>query len=153
MNPHVAVAYHNLGLIAQQRGRPEQAIPMYERALEEDPGLLWALINLGLLYENAGRSADALPLYLRIVELDPANERAWYSAAYILVQGGRPEEALELLVAAGRAHPSSPRPPLYRAQVYRSLGDLAAVERELRAALALDPGNAEAQQGLDSLGR
>jgi len=39
MNPHVAVAYHNLGLIAQQRGRPEQAIPMYERALEEDPAL------------------------------------------------------------------------------------------------------------------
>ena len=51
------------------------------------------------------------------------------------------------------APPTSPRPPLYRAQVYRSLGDLAAAERELQAALALDPGNAEARQGLDTLGR
>ena len=49
--------------------------------------------------------------------------------------------------------PKSPLPHVYRAQVHQRMGDLEAAERELQAALALDPDSAEAQQALEAVQR
>ena len=151
INPHVAVAYSNLGLIEQQRGRRAQAMRLYERALEDDPNLLRSLINLGTLYEADKRAAEAVQLYLRAAELDPENEKVFFSAGFLLFQIGRLDEALAVLDRAQRAHPRSVKPGLYKAQVLERRGDLAAAERELRAALTLDPSSVEARRHLASL--
>jgi arylsulfatase A-like enzyme/Tfp pilus assembly protein PilF len=151
INPHVAVALSNLGLIEQRRGRRAAAIRLYEQALAEDPSLLRALVNLALLYEEDKRTDPAVSLYLRAIELDPENEKLFYSAGYLLFQAGRDDEALAVLDRARSAHPRSPRPALYRAQIFQKRGELDAAEREARAALALDPASAEARRHLASI--
>jgi arylsulfatase A-like enzyme/Tfp pilus assembly protein PilF len=151
LTPHVAEAHHNLGLLAQGRGDAQTAITHYESALEEDPTLVRSATNLGLLYEQASRPQDAVRMYLRVAQLEPANVRALFSAAFILVQNGAYQEGLVVLDQARAVDPSNPLPHVYRAQVYQRLGDLDAAERELEAALALDPNSADAQRSLEAL--
>ena len=153
LNPHMAMVLHNLGLIAAAEGRESEAVDYYERALAEDPHLLRSLINLGTLYEKAGRAGEAVELYLRLIDLDPTNERAFYSAGFLLFHAGRHEEALQVLDRAALAHPGAVLPRLYKARVYRDVGDREGAEREWRAALDLDPRSAEALAGLAALER
>ncbi|MEE9219620.1 MAG: sulfatase-like hydrolase/transferase [Acidobacteriota bacterium] len=153
INEHVAVAHFNLGLIEQTRDHTLEAIGFYERALQDDPNLLRGLVNLATLYETVDRGAEAIELYLRAAELDPENDKLFFSAAYVLFESGGYERALAVLDRAQQAHPQSPKPALYKARVYEKRGDLEAAERELRAALALDPSSAEARRHLDAIAR
>jgi tetratricopeptide (TPR) repeat protein len=57
---HQALGWYNLGVLLEDRARPAEALPSYERAVAADPELADAHYNLALLYEHAGRKQEAV---------------------------------------------------------------------------------------------
>lgn len=51
---------YNLGVVAQDAGREQDAIYLYGRALELDPGLAEAHYNLATLFDQSGDSRAAI---------------------------------------------------------------------------------------------
>jgi tetratricopeptide (TPR) repeat protein len=56
LNPRLAEAYLQLGLIALAQGETEEGIRALERAVALDPGLATAHYRLGLAYQKAGKT-------------------------------------------------------------------------------------------------
>jgi tetratricopeptide (TPR) repeat protein len=60
LDPADATAYYNLGVVAQDGGKEEDAIGFYRRALELDPRLAEAHYNLATLFDQSGDSRAAI---------------------------------------------------------------------------------------------
>jgi tetratricopeptide (TPR) repeat protein len=66
-----ARAYGNLGVNLGYLGRPEEAIPQYQRALSIDPTNLNARFGLALACEALGRLDDAIQNYQIVLNAQP----------------------------------------------------------------------------------
>jgi len=73
------------------------------------------------------------------------------SAGEIASAAGLPEQALEHFRAAGRVDPTSPKAPLYEAQILIQSGRLEEADRALQRVLQLDPDEAYAHASLAEL--
>ena len=88
---------------------------------------------------QAGRYQEAVLGYEQMLKLDPGNRRVRYDLALALYQLGRNRESLSAL-----GKPSGADELALAGINHRALGDLAAAERDLRAAFTLAPGPAVA---------
>jgi arylsulfatase A-like enzyme/Flp pilus assembly protein TadD len=85
LDPRVAKAHNELGVIAARRGLGEEAIGHWRRAAELDPSDYQTLFNLGVTLRGLGRLAEARPYleaYLKaappaLEARDIARVRAW----------------------------------------------------------------------------
>lgn len=66
----------NLGVFLAGRGRMEEAIQQYNRALAARPNLAAAWIRLGDARQECGFATDAVDAYRRALEIDPSLQRA-----------------------------------------------------------------------------
>ena len=78
-----------LGYQRLEEGRVEEAIALFERALQTNPNQLEATLGMAIGYRRAGRDADAFTTYQRVVALDPSNTTAL--TALGVLGGFRPE--------------------------------------------------------------
>jgi len=69
--------YFNRGFEYAKKGKLDQAIADYTKALELNPKFDWAYYNRGNAYEKKGRHARAIADYTKVIELNPR-----YAAAY-----------------------------------------------------------------------
>ncbi|ORY08017.1 protein prenylyltransferase [Basidiobolus meristosporus CBS 931.73] len=67
-HPHL---YTNLGSLLKDMGRLQDAIRMYEKAVECNPRFDIALANLGNAVKDIGRVQDSIQWYMRAVEVNP----------------------------------------------------------------------------------
>ena len=67
-HPHL---YTNLGSLLKDLGHLNEAISMYERAVDCNPTFDVALANLGNAIKDQGRTQDAVQYYRRAVEVNP----------------------------------------------------------------------------------
>ncbi|MEO0539559.1 MAG: tetratricopeptide repeat protein [Cyanobacteria bacterium P01_A01_bin.105] len=70
-------------------GRVDDAISLFEQALQSNPDQLEATLGLAIAYGRAGRDADAFATYQRVVGLDPNNVTALTGLG--VLGGFRPE--------------------------------------------------------------
>jgi tetratricopeptide (TPR) repeat protein len=70
-NPASWVAHLNLGTAMVDAGRPDEALPHLQRALELKPGFPETLNSLGNVLNRLGRSREALPVLEEAVRLQP----------------------------------------------------------------------------------
>ena len=103
-------AFYNLGLIAQNGGRLDDATKQYRRVLELDPKYEPALFNLAIIREHDGDTAEAVALYLHVIEANPAAAGARLNLGLALkktgdITGGEAEikKAVELNPALASA--------------------------------------------------
>ena len=73
----------------------QNAIAVYERALQLDPQHSGTWTNKGSTLEELGRHTEALEAHERALQLDPENFAAWYNKGLTLAELGRYTEALE----------------------------------------------------------
>jgi len=84
---------------------------------------------------QAGRYQEAISAYEQMLDIDPGNKGVSYDLALALNHLGRNRESLAVL-----GKPAGADALALAGLNYRALGDLAAAERDLRAAFALEPG-------------
>jgi len=63
--------YRAQGLVYQRLGKIEEAMTMYQKAVEMDPSYAVALNDLGVTYELTGQKERAEEVYLQAVNIDP----------------------------------------------------------------------------------
>ncbi|MEK7591091.1 MAG: tetratricopeptide repeat protein, partial [Patescibacteria group bacterium] len=86
--PTSHVALNNLGFVALNEGRVDEAIALSEAALKEKPEYPDALVNLGAAYGRKGRLDDAERVLRRAIGLRPLHIQALYNLAGVHLTRG-----------------------------------------------------------------
>ena len=104
-DPKVIDAWFTLGNMSARRGKHEQAIGHFKRALALKADDEEAVINMAHAYRKLGRDDDALVGYRRFLELDPKNAQVHYEVAQILIDKRELAEATRELEQALAVEP------------------------------------------------
>ncbi len=130
-----------LGVALRNLGRHEDALKVFDKAVQLKPedAQLWYQLGSALL--DAGRSSDALLCFEHALALDPGHRDAAYGAGYVLVGLERFEEALVHFDRSVEMDASHAPTLQMRAIALRKLKRFdAAIADNLRA-MELDPAN------------
>jgi tetratricopeptide (TPR) repeat protein len=145
-----AMTEHNVGAALQSRGRLDEAIDHYRRALLLKPGDAPTYSNLGVALAEKGQRAAAVDSYRRALDVDGDFTDAHYNLGNELLREGRASEAAEQFRRALRGSRGS-------ADVHLNLGLALLDERsteegltELRTAVALSPDSADVHHSAGS---
>ena len=152
-----------MALIDQAEGNLTAAVEEMKVALGGDPTSTDLLVNLARLQEQTGKKDDAAATYGKalqyIPDLEPAltalramkSGPADYELAKVAWQAGNKDEARRLMEQAAGESPKVAWLQVALGDFRKLIGDTAGAKTAYEAALALDPANAEAKAGLDSL--
>lgn len=134
----------------KEKGRLDQALEFYEKALQKSPhsaGLLYKLANLLVVL---GRPRWALPYYKQALVLQPQSPRILYNLATTLGHLGRYQEASRHYQRCLRLQPGF-APALHGlGTALMAQGDLEQAISCFQQALAQEPGFAQARRDLHS---
>jgi len=144
------------GYNALVRGSYDTALGFYDRALQEEPQSVLALLGRGAALQKLGRMEEARAAYERVLKADPTNREALSNLTVILAERA-PAEALTKLLDLEKEYPSfSP----IKAQIgltYAKVGSMTEAYDYLNRATAMSPESVMYQYNmalvLDHLGR
>jgi 2-polyprenyl-3-methyl-5-hydroxy-6-metoxy-1,4-benzoquinol methylase/regulator of sirC expression with transglutaminase-like and TPR domain len=71
LNPNLAKAHNNLGIIMKKQGRLEEAEASYRQAIKFKPDLAEAHSNLGVIMRELGRLEEACSAFIQAINLKP----------------------------------------------------------------------------------
>lgn len=142
---------NQLAVAALRQGWPADAERLLRRVLESDPGNPGVLANLAASLARQGKMAEAAQVMGEAVERDPGNAGNQFNLGAMLAAQGRAGEALEHFEEAMELGLRTPRVHVAAAKMHFRLGDPAAAEEDLEAALRIAPDDREARQLLTVL--
>ncbi len=96
LEPGNAAVTVEAGLLALDLGRLEEAVPLLEAAIAQDPLSSRTYTHLGMAYRAVGRLADAEQAYRKSLELAPQRITVHLMLALLAADQGRDAEAVEL---------------------------------------------------------
>jgi Tfp pilus assembly protein PilF len=105
-NDKCLMAHSNLGLLFANKGRNDEAMAHYLKALEIDPNDGDVHHNLGLLLAMLGRPDEAMAHYLKALELNTDHAETHYNFGLLLANMGRPDEAMAHYLKALEINPN-----------------------------------------------
>lgn len=136
------------GNAAFERGELAAARRGYEAVLRLDPSNLAALVNLGQIEIREKNPRRAQELLERAVSLRIDTAPAWLALGTIHMDADRFDAALAALSQAVLREPSNPRARNFLGVVIGRRGWIDGAREELRRAVELDPGYADAHYNL-----
>lgn len=144
-------ALHLLGVIALDRGRPEQAIELIRKALAVQPNLAQAYSNLGNALLACGRRAEAIANYRRAIDLEPRFAVAHNNLGRALNDEGEFAAAVESCRRATQLDPRIADAYNNLGNALRGAGQLENAEAALRRAVELAPPRADLHANLGNV--
>ena len=93
-NPDCWLAYNNLGFALALRGKGDEAIPLFRKALELRPDYPEAHYNLGIELAQRGEFEKAIAEYRKAIELNPKYIEAYQNLGVALASSGKADEAI-----------------------------------------------------------
>jgi tetratricopeptide (TPR) repeat protein len=100
-SPHYPLEYALLlGNVYRDREAYESAIPWFEKALQLNPGNVFATVGLGWCLKRSRRVADAASAYIAALKHHPGEALLHYNLACYLSLLGRTGESLQCLERA-----------------------------------------------------
>jgi predicted O-linked N-acetylglucosamine transferase (SPINDLY family) len=138
----------NLGTIALQRGRLEDAVRIIDESLQIDPNQTNALNNRGNALQNLKRLNEALESYDRAIALKPDYADAYCNRGNALQNLKRLDEALESYDSAIALNPDYVEAHSNRGVTLRDLKRLDEALASYDRAIALNPDYAEVYYNL-----
>jgi tetratricopeptide (TPR) repeat protein len=148
LDPSLALAQNQLGLLALHGGQQAEAEIRFQKALEADPEFAEAQSNLGVLYSQQGKNADAATRFQNAINTDPKYSKAYVNYGLLFAQQGALPEAEQQLRAAIQVNSND-------ADGYGALGMLLAKTgrgddalQYFRKAVILQPASAQAHLNL-----
>ena len=101
-----AEACNNLGYIFAIKGRLDQAIVCYYKAIESKPDIVSTYLNLGLALAREEKWDKAIESYHEALQLDPNHASVYTHLATALEHQGRQHEAIQEYQEALRLNPN-----------------------------------------------
>jgi len=143
--PWFMAAWNNLGTIACQTGRHDEAETYFRKAIEQEPGAFYPVMNLGGVLVKLQRFEEALKYNLYAVEQEPDDALATSQVGVNYFFLGDFDKAMKYLEEAKHLDPGHfTLPQLYLAEIYERRGDAKAAVRELQEYLDHRPDGPEA---------
>lgn len=100
-----ACDYIQLGLQAENEQSLDEAILLYQLAIEADPESIDANLNLGIALFESGKISAARQSLTKVIELSPANPYGYYNLGNIEYSSKRFEQAERLFRSALKCKP------------------------------------------------
>ncbi|MDA2930391.1 tetratricopeptide repeat protein [Acidobacteria bacterium AH-259-O06] len=100
------LAHNNLGTALLERGRLDEAIQHFSKALEIKPSSAGIFYNLGLALKRKGERKKAAQYFSKALELNPGLAEAHNNLGAILMAQGQLEQAIQHLVKAVEINPT-----------------------------------------------
>jgi len=138
-------------LLAQMRGRLDEAAGLLKRGLEERPDDALAWNNLGGVLADQGKLDEAIAAFGRSAALAPERAAPLFNLGRALDMHGRVEEAHAALVAALERDPAHQSARVTLARVLQFMGRIGEAEAEYRRVVDAHPESALAWYGLSTL--
>ena len=129
------------GLYQLQMERPQDAVPVLERAVALDPEHVSALVNLATAYGQLERHADAERLLLRALDLEPEHAGAQTNLGTIFFVQERHAAAIQALERAVEMDPAQMSAQYYLAAALANSGRRDEALRRVEAWLSRNPGD------------
>ena len=147
--PRYSLAYIDLGKALERQGQIDAASRAYQTATEVSPNYGGAHLNLGYFYRRKGMTSEALEEFRSAARLGVFRESELNSLAVAFLLHGSPLEAQKSIEMAGyHRYRNSFMLRNNLGIVYMHLGRLQDAQRELEAAVALEPNSPEGQMNL-----
>lgn len=135
----MAGSHLNLAVLAENQGRPAEAVQRYLAALRLDPDFTPARLNLARLYSTIGQPQDAERILRDGVARAPTQGDLHYSLGLLLAEQRRLAEAITALAEAARLLPERPRVQYNYALALQQAGRRSEAELALLRAQSLAP--------------
>jgi tetratricopeptide (TPR) repeat protein len=135
--PDHPVALHYLGVIAYQRGRSADALPLLERAVALRPEEPEFHNNLGLALASEDRLEEAIAAYRRALARSPSHAAAWSNLGLALTACNALPEAIAALRRALALQPDYAEAHWNLALALLAIGEFAEGWREYEWRLAI----------------
>jgi len=152
-DPNSAPLHDALAVGLSLQGQTEAAVQELQTACRLAPGDAELRFKLGLALSEAGKPDAARIALQEAVKLEPSFARAWYNLGLADNAAGNIDSALESLSHAESLDGNSAQIPYARATILGRLGRIEDARTAARRALEIQPGYAEAESLLQSLGR
>ncbi|MBI1208759.1 MAG: tetratricopeptide repeat protein [Azospirillum sp.] len=143
-----ADSLHLLGVIARQRGKPDDSVDLIDRALSIRPAAAPYHNNLANALRDLGQFDQAAEHYRRALALRPSSAEIHNNLGNVLRDRGLLHEAADHYHQALNIAPEIPEIIYNLANVLADVGDLDDAENLYRRALALAPDYTEAHYNL-----
>lgn len=124
--------YHNQGLVYSEQGKYEQAVALFQQAIERHKNDLhqaasWS--RLGDVYQALKRLQEAIVAYERVIELNPADALPWYNLGNIYRAQKRYGNVIDAYRRAIELDPTNARPYFNLGLTYEEQGEYEAALR------------------------
>lgn len=145
--PQMDNLHYSYGVLLQSVD-PDEALRQFERAVEENPTHLQALVQVALEYIRRGEYQRARPYAERAVGVDPAGFAGRFALGQVLLELGEAQQAVVELRKAVELAPQKPEVHFALARAYRKLGRPEEARREFEEFQRLNRLLEEAEQFL-----
>jgi tetratricopeptide (TPR) repeat protein len=137
--PKKAVKEFDRGLDADRKGKRDDAIRHYEKAISLAPDFYPAHNNLGSAYLSKSDFKSAQAQFEEAIKLNQSDSEAHLNLGNLLLMTKDYEGALNNVQEGLKRQPNSPLGHFLLGSIYERMGKLPDAERALRQALELDP--------------
>ena len=144
----VAFSHYNLGITLFQKGRLDEAISAYRRALVIKPRYAKVHFSLGYAYVNKGMLDEAISEFKRAIAINSRNADAHYGLGFVYDKKGMSDEALFEYKQAININPRYAEVHYNLGVLYQKRLKLDEAIFEYKQALASKPRYPEAHQNL-----
>ncbi len=147
-NPGCWMAENNLGNLDFRKGRVDEAVVHYEKALESTPNSAEVHDNLGVALSKKGQTPEATTHFEKALEIDPGLASAHDHLGNLLFQEGQVDEAIGHFREAAQINPYSVAPEYNLGNALLQEGRVNEAITQYRKVLQIDPRFAEAYSNL-----
>jgi len=137
--PYNPENWYLLGLILIQKQHYEEAVVVFQRAFQCNPGTVQSLQNAAQALVSLGRREEAIRAFRRVVAIKPDATAAWISLGQVLEKLGRKSEAEDCYHQALAHHPHTADDLAILARLCRNRGWLEAAVTNCAEAVKLNP--------------
>jgi tetratricopeptide (TPR) repeat protein len=144
-----ASALNGRGIAYRLKGRHDDAIADYSKAIELQRDFTAAYSNRGLAYAKSGRYQNAIPDFDRAIELDPRNAMTYLKRGSAYFDKSNIASAIKDWSIAISIKPDLMRAYYNRCDAYDRIGETALALKDCEKVLELEPGFQPARVALE----
>jgi protein O-mannosyl-transferase len=147
-NPNFSPGHYSLGVALFQKGRLDEAVTQYQKALEINPNYVQAHYNLGVALFQKGRLDEAIAQYQKALEIYPNYAQAYSNLGVALCQNGQLDEGIAQFQKAQEINPNYAGAHVNIGDALLQKGQLDEAIAQIQKALEINPKDVEAHSDL-----